>query len=132
MNRKLIDTQNDIEQQKNGEYAVRHSRIATVIAAVVCVLLAVFVWAVIMGTTDSDYVPVELTNTNDAYTYTVSVDLIEVTGTVGALRHADHVAIRVPDSAVSGVYHLTVDDLVLPEGIGLANEVDITLTVRAK
>ena len=132
MNRKLIDAQNDIEQQKSGEYAVRHNRVTTLIAAVLCLLLAVVVWVAIMGTGDSDYLPVQLLNVGEEYTYTVSVDLVEVTGTVGALRHADYVGIRVPENAVSGVYHLTVDDLVLPEGVCLADEVDVTLTVRAK
>jgi hypothetical protein len=132
MNRKLIDTQNDIEQQKNGEYAVSHNRVATVIAALVCVLLAVVVWVVIMGKGDSDYVPVQLLNTTEEYTYTVSADFLEVTGTVGALRHADSIGIRVPDNAVAGVYSLSIDDLILPEGVCPAGEIDLVLTVRAK
>ena len=132
MNRKLIDTQNDIEQQKNGEYAVSHNRVTTVIAALVCVLLAVVVWVVIMGTGDSDYVPIRLLNTTEEYTYTVSADFLEITGTVGALRHADSIGIRVPDNAVAGVYSLSIDDLILPEGVYPAGEINLVLTVRAK
>ena len=136
MNRKMTDGQGharqDIEQQKNGEYAMGHSRTATVIAAVVCVLLALVVWVVIMGTEDSDYVAVRMLNVKDEYTYTVSVDFLEVEGTVGALRHAGYIGVRIPEDAVAGVYQLTVDDLVLPDGVHLTAEPDITLTVRSK
>ncbi len=131
MNRK-IESHSDIEQQKNGEYAVRHSRSATVIAAVVCVLLAVVVWGIIMGSTDSDYVALRVVNTGEEFTYTVSVDFVEVEGSVGALRHTDYVGVRAPENAVAGVYQLTVDDLILPEGVHLTDEPDIVLTVRSK
>lgn len=132
MNRKLIDSQNDMEQQKNGEYAVRRSRRSTIIAAVVCLLLALVVWVVIMGSGDSDYVVVRVEQPVDGFTYTLSVDFLEVEGTVASLRHADHIGVRVPQNAVSGVYQLTVDDLVLPDGVHLTAEPEITLTVRAK
>ncbi len=131
MNRKLIDSQNDTEQQ-NGQYAVHRSRRSTVIAAAVCLLLALIVWVVIMGSGDSDYVSVRVLDPAEEFTYTLSVDLLEVEGTVGALRHADYIGVRVPQNAVSGVYHLTVDDLVLPDGVHLTAEPEITLTVRAK
>lgn len=131
MNRKLIDSQNDTEQQ-SGQYAVRRSRRSTIIAAAVCLLLALVVWVVIMGTGDSDYVAVCVLEPEEEFTYTLSVDLLEVEGTVGALRHADHIGVRLPQNAVSGVYHLTVDDLVLPDGVHLTAEPDITLTIRAK
>ena len=131
MNRKLIDSQNDTEQQ-NGQYAVHRSRRSTVIAAAVCLLLALIVWVVIMGSGDSDYVSVRVLEPAEEFTYTLSVDLLEVEGTVGALRHADYIGVRVPQNAVSGVYHLTVDDLVLPDGVHLTAEPEITLTVRAK
>ena len=131
MNRKLIDSQNDTEQQ-NGQYAVHRSRRSTIIAAAVCLLLALIVWVVIMGSGDSDYVAVRVLDPAEEFTYTLSVDLLEVEGTVGALRHADYIGVRVPQNAVSGVYHLTVDDLVLPDGVHLTAEPEITLTVRAK
>ena len=131
MNRKLIDSQNDTEQQ-NGQYAVHRSRRSTIIAASVCLLLALIVWVVIMGSGDSDYVSVRVLDPAEEFTYTLSVDLLEVEGTVGALRHADYIGVRVPQNAVSGVYHLTVDDLVLPDGVHLTAEPEITLTVRAK
>lgn len=132
MNRKLIDPHTDTDQQKNGEYAVRRSRRSNIIAAVVCLLLALVVWGVIMGTGDTDYVAVRVMNPEDEFEYTLSVDLLEVGGSVGALRRADQIGVILPEKVVSGVYRLTVDDLVLPEGVHLMAEPDIVLTVRAK
>ena len=132
MNRKLIDSHTDTDQQKNGEYAVRRSRRSNVIAAAVCLLLALVVWTVIMSTGDTDYVAVRVMNPQDEFEYTLSVDLLEVGGSVGALRRADRIGVILPENAVSGVYHLTVDDLALPEGVYLLAEPDIVLTVRAK
>lgn len=132
MNRKLIDSQSTAEQQKSGEYAVSRSRRSTAIAAVICLLLALVVWVVIMGSGDSDYVVVRVLDPSEDFTYTLSVDFLEVEGTVASLRHADYIGVRVPQNAVSGVYRLTVDDLVLPDGVHLTAEPDISLTVRAK
>lgn len=132
MNRKEIDAQSNVEQQKNGEYAVHRNRRSNIIAAVVCLLIALVVWVVIMGSGDSDYIATRVLDPKEEYTYTLSVDFLEVEGTVGNLRHADHIGVRVPEGAVPGVYHLTVDDLVLPDGVHLTADPDITLTIRSK
>lgn len=130
MNHKAIDSQNDIEQQKNGEYAVHRSRRSNIVAAVVCILLSLVVWVIIMDSGDSDYVAVRVAAPQEGYIYTLSVDFLEVEGTVGALRHADYIDVRIPKNAVPGVYRLTVDDLVLPDGVHLTADPDITLTIR--
>ena len=133
MDQKHIDTTQGLEQQ-GGEYTVKSSRFSTVIAAAVCLLLALAVWIVVMSRPDSDYLSVCVLDQQEGYTYTISVDMIKVEGKVADLRRAESIGIRLPEQAGAGEYKLSADqlELELPNGVQLAADIDLTVTVKAK
>ena len=101
---------------------------STVIAVLICALLATAVWLCVMNLEDTDYIPLEVEAPRAGYTYELSVDGVEVTGAVYALKDLDRVGVIVPGH-VPGVYTLTKEDLVLPEGVELSGEPHLTLKV---
>ena len=120
---------------ENGEYAVHHSRRRDIIAAVICLVLAVVVWMLVMNVDDTAHVDLAVADGSDAYVYTLSDESLEVTGTVVALKKAKDASIKVivPDEAVApGTYQLSLENLVLPEGVALLGLPDLTLTVSPK
>lgn len=133
MNHKHMDTTGELEQQ-GGEYTVKNSYLSTVIAAVICLLLALLVWIIVMSRPDSDYLSVCVVDQQAGYTYEVSVDMIKVEGKVSDLRHAETVGIRLPENAGAGEYKLSEGqlELELPDGVQLSVDIDLTVTVKAK
>ncbi|MBE6691263.1 MAG: hypothetical protein E7590_08320 [Ruminococcaceae bacterium] len=135
MNRKHIEAQNETDrQQPQGEFAVRRSIRANIIAAVVCLLLAFVVWTVVMGFRDSDHVSVRILNPEEGYQYTLSTDLVEVEGSLAVLRSTEEIGVRLIGDNGDGVYRLSDNELELelPEGIQLTSDIELTVTVKAK
>ncbi|MBQ2773429.1 MAG: hypothetical protein IJF45_03670 [Clostridia bacterium] len=130
MNRKNENTELGID---NGEYAVRRSRFSLVIAAVVCLLLAVVAWLMVMNAKDTKNLPLEVVGEQPGYTYVLSDAELEVSGAVVFLKAADRIEVIVPEQATApGTYVIALEDLVLPEGVSLSELTGITLTVSEK
>ena len=128
MNRKHI-------QEDASEYAVRHSRKRDIVAAVICLVLAFVVWLLVMNAEDTTSVALEVQGGDAAYTYTLSVDSVEVAGRVVAIKAAqrENIIVKVPARAtLPGVYQLSLEQLVLPEGVALTSLPEIVLTVSPK
>ena len=103
------------------------------IALVICLLVAVVVWATVMGRNDSDYIRLEVKGGNEALTYELSGSVLEVEGKVSALRRAEVIYVCVPqDATAPGEYTIRGNDLELPQGVALTGEVALTLRVSAK
>ena len=134
MNRKHVDTTDELEQQSGSEYTVKSNSRASVIAAVICLLLAVLVWITVMSRTDSDYLSVYVADRQEGYVYELSADMIKVEGKVADLRLAKEIGVRLPENAGVGEYKLSDGELelVLPEGVQLSVDIDLTVTVKAK
>ena len=134
MNHKQIDTTDGLEQQNGGEYTVKSSYRANIIAAVICLLLAFIIWIIVMGRTDSDFVCVRVVNGQDGYTYALSADMVKVEGKVSDLRHAEEIGVRLPENAGEGEYKLSDGqlELELPAGVQLSVDIELTVTVKAK
>ena len=129
MNRKHIDDPNLTEQQ-NGQYAVARNRKFDVVAALICLLLAVLAWLVFMNRTESDYVELVVAEPQAGYVYELSVTQVEIEGSVTALRDVTEIKINLP-APVEGkqVYTLCEANLELPEGIVLSKALTLTVTV---
>ena len=131
MNRKHID-KNQAKEPETGEYALRRSRRSTVIAALVCLLLAFVLWTVLMGFIDSDHVAVRVLEAPADAVCTPSAELLEVRGALAVLRSTKEVGVKLlSDKDGDGVYRLADGELelLLPEGITLASNVDLYVTV---
>lgn len=128
--------QNKIKKSNEGrmseEYVVRRSRLSDVIAVIVCIALALMVWTLVMNTEDSDQIVTKVIDPNPSYTYELSLEYVEVHGTVATLRNAKFVGVRLPEGVAPGQYELDGDDLILPKGVRLAEPIQLTLTVCAK
>ncbi len=130
MNRKHENADLGIE---NGEHAAHRSRLSLVIAAVVCLLLAVVVWLFVMNVEDTAYVPLVIKGGAANCTYVLSDAELEVSGTVLFLKRADCIEVIVPETCgTPGTYNLTLANLVLPEGVSLTEVPNLTLTVEEK
>ena len=120
--------------QENGEAqelstVVPHRGLRrTAIALLSCLLLAVAAWLCVMNLEDTDYIPLAVEAPRAGYTYELSADGVEVTGAVYALKDLDRIGVIVPGH-VPGVYALAEEDLVLPEGVRLSDELSLTLRV---
>jgi hypothetical protein len=127
MKDKIILPENGEAQELSSSLPHRSLR-STVIAVLLCALLAVAVWLCVMNLSDTDYVALEVEAPRDGYTYELSAHGVEVTGAVYALKDLDRIGVIVPGH-VPGIYTLTQEDLVLPEGVHLSGELYLTLTV---
>lgn len=132
MNRNSVEAEKQNERQPGDEYVVRRSRRADIIAIVVCILLALIVWVVVMNTKDTDYVELEILAPGE-YEYVLSENLLEVEGSVSALRRAEPIGVKVARFDEIGEYSLTLDDLMLPEGVTLVDDdIHVTITLEPK
>ena len=132
MNRKHI--QEDMTAE-NGGYAVKSSRKRDIVAAVICLVLAMVVWLFVMNVDDTADVGLSLAGGSAAYTYTLSGDSLEVAGTVVAIKAAqrDGITVKIPAAATApGSYQITLEELVLPEGVALTSLPELTLTVSCR
>ena len=122
MNDKKFLLENDAEQAQ-GE-AVSHRRIyGAILAALVCIALALAVWIGVMNAQDTDYIPVRIVSP-EGYECTLSVDGVEVEGKVSDLRNLDEitVALTKDDAAYvivgfGGEASVNEAFLRLPEGV---------------
>ena len=120
---------------ENGEYAVRSSRRRDIVAAAVCLLLALVVWLFVMNADDTASISLTPQGGEQAFTYTLSAENLEVAGRVMAIKGAkrEGIVVKIPVNATTpGVYAITLEDLVLPDGVALTTLPDLTLTVSAK
>jgi len=125
MNRKNIEQEN--ERFDNGEYAVRRSRRANIIAAVVCLVLAFCVWLVVMNTQDTAYLPVEVP---EGGAYVLSMTSLEVKGTVTAIKDADRIRVKLPEGLQPGdEVVLTEQNLIFPDGVRPVEDVYLIVKV---
>ena len=137
MNDKKFFLENNAEQTQ-GE-AVSHRRIySAILAALVCIALALAVWIGVMNTQDTDYIPVRVLSP-EGYECTLSVDGVEVEGKVSDLRDLDEivVALTKDDAAYvlvgfGGEASVNEAFLRLPDGVYITREFSATLTVKAK
>ena len=132
MNRKHINEDISVE---NGEYAVRHRRKRDVVAAVICLLLALVVWLLVMNVDDTAQITLEVADASETYTYTLSDESLEVTGAVVALKQAkqEGITVKLPEGAtLPGCYTITPNELILPEGVALTALPELTLTVTPR
>ena len=120
------------EGRMSEEYVVHRSRLSDIIAIFVCIALALVVWTVVMNTEDTDQIFVKVVDPAVGYTYELSLEHVEVQGTVAALRTAKFVGVRLPQGVQPGEYEIDENDLVLPRGVRLVAPVTLILTVRAK
>ena len=130
MNRKHENAELGME---SGEYTPHRSHVSLVVAGLACLLLALFVWLFVMNGDDTAYVTLELTGGSSEYSYVLSDTDLEVSGAVHFLKKAESIRVIVPESAIgNGTYKIALADLVLPEGVSLTEELDLTLTVTQK
>lgn len=133
-NRNEIDVKSADIGQGNGEYAVRRSRRANIVAIVVCLLLALLVWVLVMNAEDTEQVSLTLDAPEDsAYTYELSTDEIEIKGSVAALKDIEEIVV-LPSEEMNkpGVHHVSIDNFKLPEGVTLAGMPELTIIVKEK
>ena len=129
----LLPNKKMAKDTETGEYALPRNRRANVIAAIVCLLLALAVWVLVMNAEDSNYVPVTLRDAPEGYECVLSDSVIEVQGSVHYLKMADAVEVIFPEDITGpGTYQLELEDLVLPEGVSLKGGMNLTLTVTRK
>ncbi len=118
---------------EDTDFTVRRSRSSNVIAAVLCILLAVVVWLVVMQLEQTDTVSLSLKGVPDGYVCVLSDTMIDVRGTALTLKNVDTIEVVYPKWIRSpGTYYLTATDLSLPEGVTLAEELVLTVTMVAK
>ena len=122
------NTMIDVDAQQPA--AVSHHKLyVNVLAALICLLIAVLVWVSVMNSQDTDYVPLRIENPQSNVTYEFSADDLQVQGKVAALRHLTSISITVPEVLPSGTYLLTESDLDLPDGVHPVGDLRLTLTV---
>ena len=129
---KFKNTLRDVnaEQQENQALASHHRAYINVLAAAVCLLIAVLVWVSIMNAQDTDYIPVYVENPQSNVSYEFSADDVQVQGKVSALKHLTEINVYVPEGLPSGTYRLTEADLNLPDGVHPVGDLKLTLTVE--
>ena len=133
-NRNEIDVKSADIEQGNGEYAVRRSRRSNIVAIVICLLLALLVWILVMNAEDTARVSLALDAPEGSeYTYELSVDEIEIKGSVAVLKDIEEIVI-VPSEEMNkpGVHYVSIDNFELPEGVTLAGMPELTIIVKEK
>ena len=137
MNDKKFLVEKDAEQEQSTPTSHRNIYSA-IIAALVCILLALVVWIGVMNTQDTDYIPVRVV-APEGYTCTLSVDGVEVEGKVSQLRDLDEIVINLSTEdalyvmgAFGGSASVSEALLQLPDGVHVTREFSAVLTVKAK
>lgn len=125
------NNQNDMHE--GTDFTVRRTRSTNVIAAVLCIMLAVALWLVVMQLEQTDTVTLTLKGAPDAYACVLSDTMIDVKGTTLTLKRLETVEVVCPAWIKEpGTYYLSPADIRLPEGVTLAEEFLLTVTVVAK
>lgn len=133
MSDKKILQENGVEQESSTPNV--HKRVFTTLLALgVCLVLALFVWIVVMNSEGSDYVTVRLPE-KDGVMYELSASEVEVEAAMVQLKQLKYIELSLPEEAANatkGTFSLTEADLILPEGVRLAGQWNATLTVAEK
>ena len=126
------DTVRKEEAPKQGESTRRqeHRRFDLPVA-LVCVLIAFLVWLCVMNVRDTEHVSLEIEDALAGYTYELSTSTVEIEGNLATLKRVDAIHIEMPVHGV-GTYVIPEENILLPEGVSLASNTRITVTVRAK
>ena len=123
------------EQADSGEYVVLRNYHHSMIALAVCFVLAVMLWMVSMNAEDTRRYRLHLDATGaDNYTYTLSLDEVEVKGRISALKDMSVVHVNIPMLALvtEGTYVVPAEYVELPDGVRLTEDVELTITVTPK
>ncbi|MBE6630803.1 MAG: hypothetical protein E7624_08165 [Ruminococcaceae bacterium] len=130
MSDKKILQENGTEQKSSAPNV--HKRVfSTLLALGVCLVLALFVWIVVMNAEDTSCVTVRIVGPNDME-YELSDTDVEIEGTVAKLKELGVIEIVVPAGTAAGVYRVTDVDLGLPDGVRVVEEWEALLTIKAK
>ncbi len=133
----------DIMLDKSGEQEtvvrVSHGKLwRSVIAAVLCLLLAGLVWVCVMNTQDTDYIPIRVVGPAE-YTCTLSVEGVTVQGKVSTLKTMDEIVVELSPENIQeilyyydGAARVNGNILPLPADVTVPAEWDAVLTVTAK
>ena len=133
MNRKNTVLNAESEVLESGEYAVKRNRRSGVIAAILCLILSLFVWVLVMNAEETKRLELVTPAADAAYSYELSASELEVHGKLIHLRDLEEIKISLPEDLTAGEsYTLTEANLVLPAGVKPAGAVEIQLTVTAK
>ena len=133
----------DILLDKNSEQEavarISHRKVlGGALAAVICLLLAALIWVCIMNTTDTDYIPIRVVAPTD-YAVALSVDGVEVEGTVSTLKGMKEIVITLTPEDVEyilgyyeGVAAVNQAVLQLSPDVSVADDWSAVLTVTPK
>ncbi len=137
MNDKNFLVEKDAEQEQSAPISHRNIY-GAILAATICILLALVVWIGVMNTQDTDYIPVRVV-APEGYVCTLSVDGVEVEGKVSDLRDLNELVISLSEEdalyvlgAFGGVASVNEALLRLPDGVCVTREFSAVLTVKAK
>ncbi len=129
----------DIGGEQDAVSHSSHRRLwSGLLVAVICFLLAGIVWVCVMNTTDTDYIPIRVVSPA-GYECTLSVEGVEIEGTVATLRDLNEIVVTV--SAQDAAYLLSyyggealVSEtfLQLPADVCASGEWSAVLTARKK
>ena len=124
--------ENQTAELEHGEqYAVPHTGFhVNLIAALVCLALAVVVWLGVMNTEDTDYLTLQVLQPQAGCEYTLSAESLQVRGRVSVLKKTQIIGVEVSEYSV-GTHYLTAADLILPQGVEVTGNVKLVLTVSA-
>ena len=126
---------NEAADSGSGEYVVRRDYQRNMIALSICFVLAVLLWMFAMNAEDTRTCELFLDATgSDQYRYELSHDEVEVSGSVALLKDLEVVHINIPVLAQvgEGTYRIPAEYLVLPDGVQLTGDIELTITVIAK
>ena len=120
---------------EHGEYVVHRDHHRNMIALSICFVMAVLLWMIAMNAEDTRHCKLSLDATGtENYRYELSLDEVEVQGSVSALKELHTVHVNSPMLAMvgEGTYVVPAEYLVLPEGVRVVGDIELTITVIAK
>lgn len=133
----------DIMLDKNGEQEVvvrvsRRKVWGSILAAVLCLLLAGLVWVCVMNTQDTDYIPIRVVSP-EGYTCTLSVDGVTVKGKVATLKTMEEIVVELTADDVAYILYYydgeaSVNEAVLqlPADVSVADAWSAVMIVTVK
>ena len=133
MNDKEILMEKDAEQEQS-ERAPRRRVYGSILAIILCLVLALVVWVGVMNSQDTDFIPVRVEGP-DGYRCHLSVEGIEVQGKVSDLRGLDEIVIELDEQeALRILFPCGGEDeaeryLKLPDGVSLTGNLNAVITV---
>ena len=130
MNDKEILKEKDAEHLQT-ERASHRKVYGAIIAAAICILLALVVWIGVMNSQDTDFIPVRVEGP-DGYRCHLSVEGIEVQGKVSDLRGLDEIVIELDEQKALLILGGEVEAekyLKLPDGVSLTGNLSAVITV---